>query len=107
MSENSRIDVNTTFDYVIIISCTDETDTTFFNLTLRFTSKENPDPGLTDTLVVIISASICGLLLLVVIMVVFVRKWQHKNKYNIRKHKIPQELFHIRYSGIPGESSEA
>ena len=85
MSENSSIDVITTSEYVIDISCTDGIDTTFFDLTLLFTTKdpaatENPDSQL-DSTPIIIGVSIGGsfLILIVVITVVFVRKRQHKN----------------------------
>ena len=77
LSENSSIDVSTTSEYVIKISCTDGTDTTFFDLTLLFTTdKPKTQP---DTTPIIIGASIGGLFLLVVIIVVCVRKRQHKN----------------------------
>ena len=83
LSENSSIDVNTTSEYVINISCTDGIDTTFFDLTLIFTTK---DPAVTekpntqsDITPIIIGAFIGGLFLIVVIIVVCVRKRQHKN----------------------------
>jgi hypothetical protein len=85
LSENSNIDVNTTSEYVIKISCTDGIDTTFFDLTHLFTTKdpahtEKPDSQ-SDSKTIIIGASIGGLFLIsiVVIIVVFVRKRQHKN----------------------------
>jgi hypothetical protein len=85
LTENSSIDVTTTSEYVITISCTDGIDTTFFDLTLLFTSKdsavtEKPNTQ-SDSTSIIIGASIGGLfiVLIVVIMVVFVRKRQHKH----------------------------
>jgi hypothetical protein len=74
-------DVTTTSEYVITISCTDGIDTTFFDLTLLFTSKDSVVTDKTDSTPIIIGASIGGLfiVLIVVIMVVFVRKRQHKH----------------------------
>ena len=140
MSDNSSIDINTTSDYVIIISCTDGTDTTFVNLTLRFTPKDpdvtekthydptplsttmdpavtekpatNPtllstttDPAVTEktdtdlkyTTPIIIGASIGELFLLVVIIVVCVRKRQHKNNDENKAYamKINVYLFRV------------
>ena len=76
LSENSGIDVSTTSEYVIKISCTDGTDTTFFNLTLLFTM-DKPDTQ-SDTIPIIIGASIGGLFLIMVIIVICVRKRQQK-----------------------------
>jgi hypothetical protein len=85
LSEKSKIDVNSTSEYVIKISCTDGIDTTFFDLALLFTTKdpaftEKPDSQ-SDSTPIIIGVSIGGLflILIVVIIVVFVRKRQHKN----------------------------
>ena len=85
LSEKSKIDVNSTSDHVIKISCTDGIDTTFFDLILLFTTKdpaftEKPDSQ-SDSTPIIIGVSIGGLflILIVVIIVVFVRKRQHKN----------------------------
>jgi len=100
LSENSRIDVNTTPEYVIKISCTDGTDTTFFDLTLLFTMKK--DPAVTDnpetpsnTTPIIIGASIGGLFLIVVIIVVCVRKRQHKNNDENKSYEKPLQLSNI------------
>ena len=81
LTENSSIDVTTTSEYVITISCTDGIDTTFFDLTLLFTSKDSAVTDKADSTPIIIGASIGGLfmVLIVVIMVVFVRKRQHKH----------------------------
>jgi len=121
LTENSSIDVNTTSDYVIIISCTDGIDTTFFNLTLRFTTKdpavtEKPDLDLTllsttkdpavtekpdpqsDTIAIIIGASIGGLFILVVIIVFCVSKRQHKNNDEIKVYEKPLQLSNIEGS---------
>jgi len=101
LSENSSIDVNTISEYVIEISCTDGTDTTFFDLTLLFTTK---DPAVTDksdtqsgSTPIIIGTSIGGLfiILIVVIIVVFVRKRQHKNNDESRVYEIPLPLSNI------------
>ena len=85
MSDKSKVDVNSTSEYVITISCTDGIDTTFFDLALLFTTKdpavtEKPDSQ-SDSTPIIIGVSIGGLflILIVVIIVVFVRKRQHKN----------------------------
>ena len=74
------------------MSCTDGTDTTFFNLTLLFTTKDpdvtdKPDTSTlvaksisqSDTILIIIGAFIGGLFLIMVIIVICVRKWQDKN----------------------------
>jgi hypothetical protein len=84
LTENSSGDVTTTSGYVITISCTDGTETTFFDLTLIFTTK---DPAVTEkpntqsdiTPIIII---IGGLFIIVVIIVVCVRKRQHKTNYD-------------------------
>jgi hypothetical protein len=109
LSENSRIDVNSTSEYIIKISCTDEIDTTFFDLTLLFTTK---DPAVTDKpdtesdmIPIIIGASIAGLFIIVVIIVVCVvcvRKRQHKNNDGNMAYKKPLEL-----SNIDGSSDAA
>jgi len=106
LSENSNIDVNTTSKYLIIISCTDGIDTTFFDLTLIFTTK---DPGVTekpetqsDMTPIIIGASIGGLFLIVVIIVVCVRKRQHKNNDGNKSYEKPLQL-----SNIDGSSGGA
>ena len=106
MSENSRIDVNSTSEYIIKISCTDGKDTTFFDLTLLFTTK---DPDVTDKLdtqsdmiPIIIGASIAGLFIIVVIIVVCVRKRQHKNNDRNMAYEKPLEL-----SNIDGSSDGA
>lgn len=86
LSENSSIDVNTTSQYVIEISCTDGLDITLFDLTLLLTTEDptvtdKPDTQ-SDTTPIIIGASIGGLLLIVVIIVICVRKRLHKNNEN-------------------------
>ena len=107
MSENSSIDVNTTSEYVIKISCTDGTDTTFFDLTLLFTMKkdravtDNPETP-SNTTPIIIGASIGGLFLIVVIIVVCVRKRQHKNNDGNKSYEKPLQL-----SNIDGSSGGA
>ena len=106
MSENSRIDVNSTSEYIIKISCTDGTDTTFFDLTLLFTTKdpdvtEKPDTQ-SDTIPIILGASIAGLFIIVVFIVVCVRKRQHKNNDGNMAYKKPLEL-----SNIDGSSDAA
>jgi hypothetical protein len=105
LSEHSSIDVNSASEYVIKISCTDGRDTTFFNLTLLFTT-DKPYEQL-DTRLIIIGASIGGLFLIVVIIVVCVRKRQHKNKYEYRENKKTLQLSNIdatpiRYSPAKG-----
>ena len=99
MSENSSIDVNTTSEYVINISCTDGIDTTFFDLTLIFTTK---DPAVTekpntqsDITLIIIGASIGGLFIIVVIIVVCVRQKQHKNNDESMANEKTLELSNI------------
>ena len=99
MSENSRIDVNSTSEYIIKISCTDGIDTTFFDLTLLFTTK---DPDVTDkpdtqsdTIPIITGASIGGLFIIVVIIVVFARKRQHKNYVESRVYETTLSLSDI------------
>ena len=106
MSENSRIDVNSTSEYIIKISCTDGKDTTFFDLTLLFTTK---DPDVTDKLdtqsdmiPIILGASIAGLFIIVVFIVVCVRKRQHKNNDGNMEYEKPLEL-----SNIDGSSDAA
>jgi hypothetical protein len=111
LSENSSIDVNTT-EYVIKMSCTDGTDTTFFNLTLLFTTK---DPDVTDkpdtstlsisqseTILIIIGAFIGGLFLIMVIIVICVRKWQDKNN---DEHMANEKT--LEFSNIDGSSEGA
>ena len=99
LSENSSIDVNTTSEYVINISCTDGIDTTFFDLTLIFTTK---DPAVTekpntqsDITLIIIGASIGGLFIIVLIIVVCVRKKQHKNNDESMANEKTLELSNI------------
>ena len=106
MSENSRIDVNSTSEYLIKISCTDGIDTTFFDLTLLFTTK---DPDVTDKpdtqsdmILIIIGASIAGLFIIVVIIVVRVRKRQHNNNAENLAYEKPLE-----FSSIDGSSDGA
>ena len=106
MSENSSIDVNSTSEYIIKISCTDGTDTTFFDIKLLFTTK---DPDVTDkpdtqsdTIPIIIGASIGGLFIIMVIIVVCVRKRQHKNNDGNMAYEKPLEL-----SNIDGSSDGA
>jgi hypothetical protein len=106
LSENSSINVNSTSEYIIKISCTDGTDTTFFDLTLLFTTKdhavtEKPDMQ-SDTIPIIIGASIGGLFIIVVIIVVCVRKRQHKNNDGNMAYEKPLEL-----SNIDGSSDGA
>ena len=100
LSENSGIDVSTTSEYVIKISCTDGTDTTFFNLTLLFTANK-PDTQ-SDTILIIIGASIGGLFLIMVIIVVCVRKRQQKNIDENRENEKTLQL-----SNIDGSSDDA
>jgi hypothetical protein len=100
LSEHSSIDVNSASEYVIKISCTDGRDTTFFNLTLLFTT-DTPDTQ-SDTILIIIGASIGGLFLIVVIIVVCVRKRQHKNNYENRENEQRLQL-----SNIDGSSDGA
>jgi hypothetical protein len=107
LSENSSIDVNTNSEYVIKISCTDGTDTTFFNLTLLLTTKKNPavtdkPDTQSDTTPIIIGAFIGGLFLIVVIIVVCVRKRQLKNIYEYREKERTLQL-----SNIDGSSDGA
>jgi len=110
LSENSSIDVNTTSEYVIKISCTDGTDTTFFDLKLLFTTKDpavtdKPNPVVTDkpdTIPIIIGASIGGLFLIVVIIVVCARKRQHKNNDENKAYEKALQL-----SNIDGSSGGA
>jgi hypothetical protein len=83
LSANSSIDVNTASEYVINISCTDGTVTTFFDLTILFTT----DDAQSDTILIIIGASIGGLFLIVVIIVVCVRKRQHENNNENRENE--------------------
>ena len=100
LSENSGIDVSTTSEYVIRISCTDGTDTTFFNLTLLFTT-DKPDTQ-SDKILIIIGASIGGLFLIMVIIVVCVRKRQQKNiDENSENEKT------LQLSNIDGSSDDA
>jgi hypothetical protein len=100
LSENSGIYVSTTSEYVIKISCTDGTDTTFFNLTLLVTTNK-PDTQ-SDTILIIIGASIGGLFLIMVIIVVCVRKRQHKNIDENRENEKTLQL-----SNIDGSSDDA
>ena len=100
LSENSGIDVSTTSEYVIKITCTDGTDTTFFNLTLLFTANK-PDTQ-SDTILIIIGASIGGLFLIMVIIVVCVRKRQQKNIDENRENEKTLQL-----SNIDGSSDDA
>jgi hypothetical protein len=100
LSENSSIDVNTTSGYVIKISCTDGTDTTFFNLTLLFTIKKDPavtdkTDAQSDTTPIIIGASIGGLFLIVVIMVICANKRQHKNNDGNKEREKTLQLSNI------------
>ena len=85
---------------MINISCTDGTDTTFFNLTLLFTTDKPYEQS--DTRLIIIGASIGGLSLIMVIIVVCVRKRQHKNKYEYRENEKTLQL-----SNIDGSSDGA
>ena len=95
--ENSSGDVTTTSGYVITISCTDGTETTFFDLTLIFTTK---DPAVTEkpntqsdiTPIIII---IGGLFIIVVIIVVCVRKRQHKTNYDNMANEKTLQLSNI------------
>jgi hypothetical protein len=100
LTENSSIDVNTTSEYVITISCTDGTDTTFFNLTLLFTIKKDPTATdkpdtQSDTTAIIIGASIDGVYLIVVIMVVCPTKRQHKNNDENKEREKTLQLSNI------------
>ena len=99
LTENSSGDVTTTSGYVITISCTDGTETTFFDLTLIFTTK---DPAVTekpntqsDITPIIIGAFIGGLFIIVVIIVVCVRKRQHKNNDENMANEKALELSNI------------
>jgi hypothetical protein len=101
LSEKSKIDVNSTSEYVIKIYCTDGIDTTFFDLALLFTTKdpavtEKPDSQ-SDSTPIIIGVSIGGLflILIVVIIVVFVRKRQHKNNDESRVYETTLPLSDI------------
>jgi uncharacterized membrane protein YgaE (UPF0421/DUF939 family) len=85
---------------VINISCTDGTDTTFFNLTLLFTT-DKPDTQ-SDTILIIIGVSIGGLFLIMVIIVVCVRKRQQKNIDENRESEKTLQL-----SNIDGSSDDA
>ena len=109
MSENSSIDVSATSEYVIRISCTDGTDTTFFNLTLLFTTNTDKPKTQADTILIIISASIGGLFLLVVVLVIVcVRKRQNKKNDENRVNKTVQLSPHIGGSSdgvIPNQYS--
>jgi hypothetical protein len=99
LSENSGIDVSTTSEYVIKISCTDGTDTTFFNLTLLFTTDK--PYAQSDTILIIIGASIGGLFIIMVIIVVCVRKRQQKNIDENRENEKTLQL-----SNIDGSSDD-
>ena len=100
LSENSGIDVSTTSEYVIKISCTDGTDTTFFNLTLLFTTDKADTQS--NTIPIIIGASIGGLFLIMAITVVCVRKRQQKN---IDKNGENEKT--LQLSNIDGSSHDA
>ena len=102
LSEHSSIDVNSASEYVINMSCTDGRDTTFFNLTLLFTT-DTPDTQ-SDTILIIIGAAIGGLFLIAVIIfiVVCVRKRQHKDNYENRENEKTLQL-----SNIDGSSDGA
>ena len=97
LSENSSIDISTTFKYVIKISCTDGIDTTFFDLTLLFATKDSAVTDKPDSTPIIIGASIGGLfiILIVVIMAVFVKKRQHKHKDESRVYETALPLSNI------------
>jgi len=94
LSENSSIDVHTNSEYVIKISCTDGADTTFFDLTLLFTT-DKPETQ-SDNTGIIIGASIGGLFLLVIIVVcICVKKRQHKNNDKKWENKKTPQLSYI------------
>jgi hypothetical protein len=97
LSEKSKIYVNTTSEYVIEISCTDGIDTTFFDLTLLFTTKDSTVTDKPDSTPIIIGASIGGLfiILIVVITVVFVRKRQRKHNDESRVYETTLPLSDI------------
>jgi hypothetical protein len=97
LPDNSSSDVTTTSEYVIKISCTDGIDTTFFDLTLLFTTKDFTVTDKPDSTPIIIGASIGGLfiILIVVIMVVFVRKRQRKHNDESRVYETTLPLSDI------------